>query len=603
MSEDSSWLDSAVCQNCKEYQYKANKCGWRKDIEVNPSYHCNMFERGSDDKIISCKEYIIGKMAKEEEKKRKAEEKRNKESEPEPTRCSFFINDHIIAQQIYDEKKNTSQFVICNDSHIEIVQNFKDEAGLEFAPIVGEELQLKVVLLPTGTAEYGTTPQLVVDIKNYIHNYLDVTPRFEQFAAWYVLLTWVYDRFSTINYLRCLGDTGCGKTRFLNVIGGICFNATKASGAVTVAVMKRITKKWKGTIIVDEGDFKESDEKNELIKFFNLGFEKDSPMMNCDKEDPNKLEFYIPFCPKIISTRKSFDDKALEARCLTEVMQQTSREDVPYVLPDQFYADQALLRNKLLKFRFDNYRKINTQASIDLSQYQIEPRLKQATFAYASLFSGDEEEIAHFKSFLEEYQKDLIQERQESWDGQVIGAIHKLYDAGTREFDTQDIITSGGFTNKEGKPLNARALTKTLKSLGLHKTVLKRVGSTVKRILDLDIILLNKLFKRYGFFRNDVTFVTIVTDTAIKNNNGSCLNVLSDFGENAEREGERVTTVTTVTSLQNNLVEDIQEDSELIHLPCKKCGAEPPSKFWSRIGEPICEDCHKREMEEQDERN
>jgi energy-coupling factor transporter ATP-binding protein EcfA2 len=589
------WSEFAICQRCKEYNHKNKHCNRHpytsNETPQDPKGHCNMFETADEKQQKSAEKYF----EKEEKKSRKKEELKNKDEEQEPSYTSFFIDDTMMVQQIYDEKTNIPKFVVCNNSHIETVSSFKDATGIEYQPIMGEELQLKVVLLPTGIEEYGTTPQLVVELKKYIHKYLDVSPRFEQFAAWYILLTWVYDRFSTINYLRCLGDTGCGKTRFLNVIGGICFNATKASGAVTVAVMKRITKKWKGTIIVDEGDFKESDEKNELIKFFNLGFEKDSPMMNCDKEDPNKLEFYIPFCPKIISTRKSFDDKALEARCLTEVMQQTSRDDVPYILPDQFYKEQAILRNKLLKFRFDNYRKINTEKSIDLSNYQIEPRLKQATYAYATLFAGDELEIAHFKSFLEEYQKDLIQERQESWDGQVIGAIHKLYEKGAVDFDTTDIIESGNLTDYKGNPLKARSLTKILKSLGLHKILIKKVGGSTKRTLNFELPILIKLFKRYGYA---VTQVTNVTDTCDKNNNANCLKVLSDYDSGYDKVKVDTICVTSVTSVTEETIEDIPET---INIPCKRCGAEPPSKFWSRTGQPICEDCHKTEFGEKHE--
>ena len=85
---------------------------------------------------------------------------------------------------------------------------------------------------------------------------------------------------------------------------------------------------------------------------------------------------YAVFGPKLVATRGYFEDRALESRCLTEEMGQTRlREDVPINLPS-FHKDEALrLRNKLLLFRFRNFRR--RQASEDLVDRSIEPRLNQ----------------------------------------------------------------------------------------------------------------------------------------------------------------------------------------------------------------------------------
>lgn len=53
-------------------------------------------------------------------------------------------------------------------------------------------------------------------------------------AAHYVLLTWVYDAFSDLAYLRFRGDFGTGKTRALLTIGSLCYKPFFASGASTV---------------------------------------------------------------------------------------------------------------------------------------------------------------------------------------------------------------------------------------------------------------------------------------------------------------------------------------------------------------------------------
>jgi len=426
--------------------------------------------------------------------------KTDKQREKEIERCSFMDTGDILYQQVYDSKLNKSIFIENNKGELNRVDKFFYQ-NLEYKPHIGEELNKCVVQLATEPLSFTDTTTLIDEIKTHIHKYLDINPQYEQFAAWYVLLTWLYDRFNTIVYLRALGDTGCGKTRFLNVIGGLCYNTTKGSGAVSVAAIKRLTEKWKGTLIVDEGDFKDSDEKNELIKFFNLGFERDSPMINCDKNDPNKLEFYIPYCPKIIATRRSFTDKALEARCLTHIMKQTARTDIPYILPNNYYEEVLALKNKLLKFRMDWYHQINTTQVIDYN-IDIEPRLKQATYAFASMFNDIPEAKKLFMRFLKDYQTELIDERASSFEGQIVNIFMDFVCEEEYQISTKMITET--IQNDGYRKCTVASVGKVLKSLGFTNKVMKIDGAS-KRILLVSSRTFGELVKRYISDENKVT--------------------------------------------------------------------------------------------------
>src|SRR5262249_22622537 len=65
---------------------------------------------------------------------------------------------------------------------------------------------------------------------------------------------------------------------------------------------------------------------------------------------------YHVFGPKLVATRGTFEDRALESRFLTEEMgHATLRNDIPISLPAT-YKDEALrLRNQLLLFRFRRF--------------------------------------------------------------------------------------------------------------------------------------------------------------------------------------------------------------------------------------------------------
>jgi len=124
----------------------------------------------------------------------------------------------------------------------------------QYKPNTGDEAIKALVLLPNQATEYGTDEQLASEIQSFIHEWLDIDPLYERLATYYIMITWLYDQLHTIPYLRALGDTGVGKTRFLDTIGGLCYKATYINGAITPAPIFRLQEKWKGTLILDEGD-------------------------------------------------------------------------------------------------------------------------------------------------------------------------------------------------------------------------------------------------------------------------------------------------------------------------------------------------------------
>lgn len=211
-----------------------------------------------------------------------------------------------------------------------------------------------VIQFPSGRQAYSSEAELVVTIRGFIHRYADLSEAFEEAATYYVLLTWVYDAFNELPYLRLKGDFGSGKTRCLQTIGSLCYKPMFASGASTVSPLFRIIDAFRGTLIIDESDFRFSDERAEIVKILNNGNAKGFPVLRSEatpgKEfNPKAFDVYGP---KIIATRRSFDDRALESRCITEEMNGLPpRPDIPLSLPDAFHLDAEALRNQLLSYR------------------------------------------------------------------------------------------------------------------------------------------------------------------------------------------------------------------------------------------------------------
>src|SRR5213594_2627325 len=284
----------------------------------------------------------------------------------------------------------------------------------------------EVVLFPCEPSEYESEQELVEGIKAFIRRYVDVSPLFEQIASYYVLFTWVYDAFNELPYLRLRGDTGSGKTRFLLTVGSLCYKLIFASGASTVSPLFRILDSMRGTLIVDEGDFRFSDEKAELVKILNNGNGRGFPVLR--SESVSGREFspraYTVFGPNLIATRGYFQDRALESRCLTEETGgRKLRDDIPINLTGDYKREALALRNKLLMFRFRSFGK--RQIDPALVDRSIEPRLAQI---FVPLLSVIEDASAReaLRQVAREYHRELVADRGMDIEAQVLEIIQEL---------------------------------------------------------------------------------------------------------------------------------------------------------------------------------
>jgi len=241
-----------------------------------------------------------------------------------------------------------------------------------------------------------------------------------------VLLSWVYDVFNELPYLRLRGDPGSGKTRFLLTVGALCYKPIFASGASTVSPLFRLLDTFRGTLVIDEGDWKYSDETAEIIKMLNVGNTRGFVLLR--SEQMRGREFapraYQVYGPKVIATRGLFQDRALESRCLTEEMgQQRLRDDIPINLTGEYKQRALELRNKLLMFRFVNLgRRIVDPSLVDRT---IEPRLNQV---FVPLMSVMENEKARedLKRIAREYHEQIVSDRGMEAEAQVLEVIRGL---------------------------------------------------------------------------------------------------------------------------------------------------------------------------------
>ncbi len=418
-----------------------------------------------------------------------------------------------------------SLFLGYNKTTGQISKHASIEIGeITYVPVMDASITEGAILLPDGVEEYQDTIGLVQDIRNHIRRYVDMTEtkgdlksnKKEEFAAWYVLMTWVADRLRTVGYYRFAGDTGTGKSRALDVVGRLCYKPMMLAGAITPAPIYRLIRRFRGTLVLDEADFSDSSEKGEVVTILNCGFEKGRPIVRCSKDDPNTLEILPCFGPKVFATRFTFDDVALEARCITTKMEETERDDILSILDDTFFREEMKLRNKLLLWRFRHYTKVEYNTIRDIDLGKLEPRMKQTSLPYALMFKDMPDVLERFREFIHSYQEDIIQTRADGEQGRIVYAFFALAAEHGKNYVSSGMITA--YVNENFKmDITSQKVGKVIHSLNFD-TSTRRYQGKQQRYINWNSTTMRKLYRRYmvnqsefaDLFKDDDKFWKII---------------------------------------------------------------------------------------------
>ena len=411
---------------------------------------------------------------------------------------SEVINPGVMLETV--RSGGRTAFVLWREGKWSFEKEFSPNPHQRWVPYSASNnlLQNNVVLFPSEPEEYETEEKLLAEIQAFIHRYVDVSPLFEKVASYYVLFSWVHDAFNELPYLRLRGDPGSGKTRFLLTVGSLCYKPIFASGASTVSPLFRILDAFRGTLIVDEGDFRMSDEKAEVVKILNNGNVRGFPVLRSEvtpKGEYNPHAFAV-FGPKLVATRGYFQDRALESRFLTEEMGLSSlRKDVPINLPAACRDEALHLRNKLLLFRFRNLSRCRpVEGLVDKS---IEPRLNQVFVPLLSIVE-DPKAREEMRALARKYNGEMVAERGMDIEAQVLEVIKDMAASSIGERLSVKDITNW-FTDRYGEEYERRITSKYIGSLIRRRLRLKTQKSHgVYVIPPSELPRLETLCERYG---------------------------------------------------------------------------------------------------------
>lgn len=399
-----------------------------------------------------------------------------------PTVSAALQGDGLV-ELVYEEQAERTRLAHFHGGQCAIVESIATANGTPLIPVSPRNNLIRhgVLLLPERATPFTSPEALIAEIEAYIARYVDLSEAFLHIASAYVLLSWVYDAFNELPYLRFRGDYGSGKTRALIVVGSLCYKPFFASGASTVSPIFYTLDSFGGTLIVDETDFRMSDEKAELVKIFNNGNVRGFPVLRsiATREHTFDPRAFTVFGPKIVAMRHGFDDQALESRFLTEEMgKRTLRSGIPINLPDMQRDEARALRNKLLWYRFTTRKTM----AVEPSAYdaRLSPRTNQIV---APLLSVVRDEATHtrIRDAMRQSESLVRAHRSASPEGQLVEVLIALLPQSPQAALSVATITdafSARYAKEFREPLTPRYIGHLLRNR-LHLATVKRHGNFV----------------------------------------------------------------------------------------------------------------------------
>jgi hypothetical protein len=233
---------------------------------------------------------------------------------------TLLTNDTLI-ETVWDPKTGDTKFIMYRKEDNEEIQELPEyiSAGDVYRPLVDENVKSGRVLL---TADYGV---IEVDRKQLLHDIeLHINENVEMDPICICMSCAVYHddlgirSLSKIPYLRIIGPWGTGKSRFLEVVGGLCYHRSLLGEGITDANIYRWMAKYPGTLLLDEADFANTKEGLlvQILKWrIRQGWSSNS--QRADRKGASLQYHTSSFGPKILATNTHYENDSLESRFLT----------------------------------------------------------------------------------------------------------------------------------------------------------------------------------------------------------------------------------------------------------------------------------------------
>lgn len=370
--------------------------------------------------------------------------------------------------------KDSQLVLILKGDGIEL-QSFMHFPVGNFVACPPEENEIsRHVRFTTGLWPYGSVENLLNEIESFFTRCLDLDGRDRFLLACFVLSTWLVDRLRVAPYVALVGLPRSGKTTALSVLQLLCYRGLITSD-ISSAAFYRACDRWKPTLLIDEAAT--AGPKQRLFHLLRSGTTQNAIAFRMGHS-------YRSYGAKVVAWTEMPDDDALNSRCITIPMHETSRTDLQRTTDPDLVAAADKLQRQLMKFRLENY---HTLKLVRISgDERLRSRDRDLFEALALPIGKDPKACARLLELMEvqrDFNREPLPPRQTAVLESLFKQIHLQPDQ--EAFSLQNLkkeVNSNLVASGERFHLNEKSVSSVLKSFGFLER--KRTSSGFVVLVD-----------------------------------------------------------------------------------------------------------------------
>lgn len=232
----------------------------------------------------------------------------------------------------FDEQGNQQTYIGMANKKIYEIEKAK---SFGIVPIHEENIDSRFSLKNFASYVNGKTVkanELFINIKNLFKRFVVVTDEFLDVIVSYIIMTYIYILFQVIPYIWLNGEKGTGKSTIMKIMSKLCFNPLFCSNVNPANIFRQIDNDG-STIILDEFEKMYGDDKQEIIKILNQGFNIDGVVPRCIGQN-NQIKKFRSFSPKIMGGISNINDVLFE-RVIKYTTQRVKNISIPKFREDE----------------------------------------------------------------------------------------------------------------------------------------------------------------------------------------------------------------------------------------------------------------------------
>jgi len=450
-------------------------------------------------------------------------EKLEKEPSEKIIQKPTLLTKDFLAEEVWN-REGTPQFYVkyFNEDKSELKDRLdlgeKDrcEKPIIYVPVDNAALRKGLVLLPSAPTE-TTFKEVFEKIDSFALHCYDAVGQepYVKLLASVAASSWFLDRFvANQKYdiagagkfapiIPIRGPSESGKNRLAFVLRLLSYRPYFEMSTYRVPSLYRPLDLWGGTLVLDEADFANTNEKSELIHYLNCRA-TGTPISRQDPANPRETDVFTNFGLTILTQRRPFDDNATESRCLPYYSEKTDRK-LPTLETDEMLKEGYELQNMLFYLRLKFFQGVTIDKAAWIDKI-ADPRLVSSLLPLLALSKFEPDIEKTISVVVKNIAKLKVEQKSNSEDGTLLNALwekglfalysgipnneHYYFQRKESEDDeSEKVVPLTISTLAEELKSTSRRIRKTLTSLnlcaaGMPKLV--KVGNKPYRVMFFD---------------------------------------------------------------------------------------------------------------------